>query len=394
MRDHSVAQIAVSTAVLILAMGLVGCSDAAAGDPDAGPDAEVVCGPVAPETRPHGRLVVATEQYGSGGGISIVDLDTLEPSINVALAHDDVSVRWYDGRIWVLNRFGADNIMILDGQSYQLHKQFSVRPGSNEVCNPHDLLFFDRCRMYLSCFEQAQLYIVDPTAPVGEELVDTIDLSSLADGDGLPEISYMAQVDGLVYVAVERLERSTGWTPTLPSYLAVVDPATDSLVDTIPLAEPNPVGPLVPIAGTSDLLVAAGGDWSGGAAGLLRIDTVEGTSELALSTADLGGLVASFSLGDDGCGFAVLMAPMTYETGVVRFCLDGTVQSCVPTGDQRLTAVTLVDDGRLVVTDGTYSNPGVRIYDSVTCEELTTEPIPTGFTPGFSDPIRLIPPRD
>jgi len=346
---------------------------------------------VAPETRPHGRLVVATEQYGSGGGITVIDLDTLEPSINVALAHDDVTVRWFDDRIWVLNRFGADNLMILDGRTYGLQKQFSVRPGENQACNPHDLVFLDRCRVYMSCFEQARIYVVDPTAPLGEELVGSIDLSSLSDADGLPELSHMALVDGLVYVAVERLVRSSGWVAAPPSYLAVLDPATDALVDAIELSELNPVGPLVPIPGTSDLLVAAGGDWSGGAAGLLRIDTQAGSSILALSSADLGGLVASFTLGPDGCGHAVIMAPVTFDTGVVRFCLDGTVEPCLPIGNEIFTAVAQVDDGRLLVTDTTYTTPGVRVYDPENCTELLSDPIPTGFTPGFTDSLLLIP---
>lgn len=384
--------------LLAVAVALAGCSDDSPGEGDAGPDAEVVCGPVVPPSGLHGRLVVATEQYGSGGGISVVDLDTLEPSINVALTHDDVTLRFFDNRIWVLNRFGADNLMILDGSSYQLVKQFSVRPGGTEVCNPHDILFFDRCRAYLSCFAQAQIHILNPTASLGEELEDTIDLSSLADADGLPEISHMVRVGDLVYVAIERLDRTSGWAPAPPSYLAVIDPATDTLVDTIELAEPNPVGPLVPIVGTTDLLVAAGGDWTGdwtgGAAGLLRIDTEGRTSTLALSAADLGGLVAAFTLGDDGCGHAVLMAPATFDTGVVRFCLDGTVTPCLPLGDYRYTDVVLLDDGRLAVSDGTYTEPGIRLYDGITCEALTTDPIPTGFAPGFTDPLLLIPPLE
>lgn len=394
-RERTVTQLATILALAALlaqTATMSACGDAAAGDPDAGPDAEVICGPVAPETGPHGRLVVATEQHGSGGGITVIDLDTLEPSINVALTHDDVTVRWFDGRIWVLNRFGADNIMILDGQDYHLIKQFSVRPGTNQACNPHDLVFFDRCRVYMSCLEQAQIFVVDPTAPLGEELVSAIDLSSLADEDGLPELSHMTVMDGLVYVAVERLVRSSGWVAATPSYVAVLDPATDTLVDTIELAEPNPIGPLVAIPGTADLLVAAGGDWSGGAAGLLRIDTVARTSSVALSTADLGGLVSSFTLGDDGCGHAVTMAPVTFETGVVRFCLDGTVEPCLPTGDQIFTAVAQVDDGRLLVTDITDTTPGVRVYDPQGCVELVSEPIPTGFKPGFTDPLLLIPP--
>ncbi len=391
MRDPETA-LADGVLVLLLAT-LAGCVGPGGEAVDAGPDVEVVCGPVAQDTGPPGRLIVMTEQYGSGGGVTIIDLETLEPSINVALTHDDVTARWYDGRIWILNRFGADNIMILDGQSYQLQKQFSVRPAASQVCNPHDLLFFDRCRAYLSCYEQARVYLLDPAAPLGDEIVGSIDLSSLADGDGIPEVSYMARVGGLVYLAVERLDRASGWSPVEPSYLAVVDPATDTLVGSMALAATNPVGPLVRVPSTEDLVVAAGGDWTGEGAGLLRIDTGAGTSELVLTSGDLGGLVSSFYLDSGGCGHAVVMAPQTYETALVRFCLDGTVAPCVPMGAHEMTAVALVHDGRLVVTDRAYLAPGIRIYDAATCEELTQEPIATGFSPGFSDPLLLVPAR-
>ncbi|MFH2007513.1 MAG: hypothetical protein ABI333_13085 [bacterium] len=375
---------------LLALLALPGCGDDFAGSGDAAA-ADVSCGPGDPTATPHGRVIVATELYGSGGGITAIDLDTQEPEINVALTHDDVTVRWFDHRIWVLNRFGADNVMILDGNDYRLLKQFSVRPGTDQHCNPHDLLFLGSCRAYLSCFEQPGLQVIDPWAPQGEELVGTIDLSSLADDDGIPEVSHMIEVDGLVYAAIDRMDRGA-WVPVAPSYLAVLDPSTDSLVDHIALELWNPVGPLQPIPGTRDLVVTMGGDWTGAHSGLERIDTVNRTSAALLNQSELGGILAAFTLRDDGCGHAIVMQVQTYDTALITYCLDGTgIATCVDAGEFKMTDLKETDDGRLLVTDATADNPGVRVFDADTCAEETTAPIPTGFGPGFTNPLLLIP---
>ena len=82
----------------LLGLGAAGCPAGAGADPDAA-GSDALCGPGDATGLPEGRLVVATEQYGSGGGITVIDLDTLEPAINVALASDDVTPRWWDGRL-------------------------------------------------------------------------------------------------------------------------------------------------------------------------------------------------------------------------------------------------------------------------------------------------------
>jgi hypothetical protein len=204
----------------------------------------------------------------------------------------------------------------------------------------------------------------------------------------------MAAVDGRVFVAVQRLDRGGGWAPAPPSYLAIVDSQTDRLIGDLTLATANPAGPLHVIPGTKDLLVPTAGDWDGDGAGLERVDTDNETTELVLSAAELGGVVAGLTLDGQGCGFAVIMEPGTYENALVRFCLDegpSSVQTCLPMGEHTFTDVVLSDDGRLFLTDTRHTDPGVRILDPDTCEELTAEPIPTGFSPGFTNPLLLIP---
>lgn len=364
-------------------------------DPTAPTDAETFdagpCDPGDATPLPPDRLLVTTEQYGSGGGVTVIDLATWKPTINVALTSDDVTARWFNGRVIVLNRYGSDNLMILDGASYQLLRQVSVRPGDNQACNPHDLLFLSTCRAYLTCYEQPTLYAVHPEAPLSEVLSPAVDLSPLADEDGVPEASHMLRVGGSVYVALERLDRSNGWVPVAPSRLAVVDPETDELVGDLPLQGRNPVGPMRRLAGTNDLVAACAGDWSGGGGGLERVDTETETSALALGSDRLGGVPSAFTLDASGCGFALVTEPATYETGVVSFCLDGTVSPCVPLGQATLSDVALGPDGVLYVTDRALEAPGVRAYDAGDCAERTESPIPTGFPPGFTNPMLFLP---
>ena len=261
-------------------------------------------------------------------------------------------------------------------------------------CNPHDLAFLSTCRMYVTCYDQPSLYVVDPTAPLGAIFVGEIDLSSLADDDALPEVSHLARVGDRVFASVERLDRQTTWGPVAPSYLAVLDPAVDTLEGVIALEGTNPVGPLRRLPGTSDLVVAVSGPWDGSGAGLERIDTTGRTSSLVLGAADLGGIPTAFTLDASGCGFAVVTEPGSFDTGVVRFCLPGQVTACLPLGARKVSDVALDARGRLWVTDRLPTAPGVRLYDAQTCVELTTEVIPTGFAPGFTNPLLLVPRRD
>ena len=82
-----------------------------------------------------------------------------------------------------------------------------------------------------------------------------------------------------------------------------------------------------------------------------------------------------------------------WQNGVLHFCLDGTEQwTCVDFGTyDGITDVALTSDGDLVVTDNSFTSPGIRILDPTDCTEITTAVIPTGYAPGYSDPVLLVP---
>ena len=193
-----------------------------------------------------GRAYVVESDF-SAGSFSVVNTATLVPACDVASIHSDARVRWYDGRVYVVNRAGADNIEVLDGTTYALVKQFSVGTGSN----PYDIAFASATHAYVTRYESTDLWVVDPTTGAH---TGTVSLAALADADGIPEMDHLEKVGPWLFVSLQRVDRNHGFQPTDTSLVAVIDTRTDQLVDCDPAApgvqgirlpRTNPVTPFV-----------------------------------------------------------------------------------------------------------------------------------------------------
>ena len=106
-------------------------------------------------------------------------------------------------------------------------RQFSVGNGSN----PQDIAFISDSKAYVTRYDSNELWIVNPTTGVH---TGTVDLSSLADSDGLCEMDKMIIVNNLLFVSLQRLDRNYYWLPSGTSYIAVVDCVADTLLDADP----------------------------------------------------------------------------------------------------------------------------------------------------------------
>src|SRR6185295_10088614 len=114
---------------------------------------------------------------------------------------------------YVINRFGADNIQVLDGTTYALVKQFSVGNGGN----PYDIAFATSTKAYVTRYESTDLWIVDPTSGAH---TGTVSLAGLADADGIPEMDRLEMVGPLLFVSLQRVDRNAGFQPTDTSLVA------------------------------------------------------------------------------------------------------------------------------------------------------------------------------
>jgi len=320
----------------------------------------------------------------STGGLSVIDLDTRAVTPNVAVVHSDATLRVHNGLIYVINRFGQDNIQIIDpAKHYATMRQFSTGNGSN----PQDIVFATALKAYVSVYGSASLLIVHPTSgfPIG-----SISLADFADSDGLPEMAHMALVGPYLFVACQRL---TSFAPSNPSVVAVIDVRTDTVVDVDPatagvqgiaLTGRNPITDFIYDAATHSLLIGCAGAFGALDGGIERIDvnTFQSTG-FAISEATLGGDVTDIAWNGPNHSYAVI-SDASFNASVVAWspatgALVGSGPVYAP-GGFTIPDVAVNDRGELYVADNTFTAPGVRVFQTGTDTPLAG-PLNTGLPP-------------
>lgn len=331
------------------------------------------------------QAVITTTDYSSGG-LSSLDLSTNTAANDHLTIHSDAVVRVHRDRVYVLNRLGQDNVIVLDrGDLATPLTQYSTGNGTN----PHDIAFVSEEKAYISLYERTELLVVNPVT--GDSL-GSVDLSTFADADGLPETSQLAIHGGHLFAACHRLDRENGWVPTGFSSIAVVNVTTDQLVDADPEAEGvqgivmanrNPAGAAQ--RGSKWLLSAVNTYTDLTDGGIEVIDLAAMRSEgIVLDEAALGGNLSSLAMTFDSGGYAVVTDENFVNT-VKR--LDLAAKS-VSEGLAGLSGGFVPGMGvfgqRLYVLDqGSFGDPasaGVKVYD-VSTDELVAGPIGTGLPP-------------
>lgn len=331
------------------------------------------------------QAVMTTTDYATGG-LSSLDLGTNTAANDHLTIHSDAVVRTYRDKVYILNRLGQDNVIVLDGDDLQTPlTQYSTGNGTN----PHDIAFVSEEKAYISLYERTQLLIVNPVT--GDSL-GTVDLSTFADADGLPEISQLVINGDRLFAACHRLDRENGWVPTEFSAIAVVDVSTDLLVDVEPdkegvqgilMAGKNPSG--AALRGSKWYLSAVNTYTDLTDGGIEVIDLANLRSEgIVLDETTAGGNLGSLTMisGDDGYvvvsdeNFANIVKRLNLTTRSVSPGLDGLTGGHVP-------GLGLFGTRLFVLDQGSFGDPasaGVRVYD-VDSDDLLAGPIDTGLPP-------------
>jgi len=351
---------AVSLALFVL---LSGCDD----DPVKTPGCET--GP---------QAVITTTDY-STGALSSVSLDgSFKVRSNAASIHSDAVVRVFGDLVYVVNRDPAD--------CFSTIRQFSVGNGSD----PHDIAVASPTRAYVPRYNETDLWIVDPSTGTH---TGTIDLSALADGDGIPEMDQVLLADGMLFVTIQRADRNQlPWSPDGESYVAVVDVAADTLLDTdaatpgvqpITLPAANPFSTLQRDAATGNLYVAGVGEWGVADAGVAWVSAASLTGAgLSLTGAGAGGDITDVEIVSAMRGYAIV-TDAVYSTTLLAFDpASGAVTDTVyAPGTFSLQDAEVSPGGDLYLADRSVTAPGIRIYGAATGIEKTTSPIDVGLPP-------------
>ncbi len=149
--------------------------------------------------------VVATvaDDY-SAAVLATVDLDDGTVHDGLTTLPSDVGVVAEAGHLFVLGRFGYDLVRVYTpGAWSEPVAEFSVGDGGN----PYDVHVCGGSA-FVSLYGQDALERYDPASWL---LSGVVDLSSLADSDGIPEIAEMVEQDDTLFVAVQQLDQDNGW---------------------------------------------------------------------------------------------------------------------------------------------------------------------------------------
>ena len=264
------------------------------------------------------RVAVAWNDPGSGTGrlrAFVAEAPWSFATLELEIG-GGATLRVAGGLLYVVSRTDG-TVSVIDPQAWGIIDSFPVGAG----CEPVDIAVIAPDHTYVSCANGTHLLRLDPTTGATAAVVD---LSGFADSDGIPDMNMMALHEGHLFVQVQRWNAAT-FTLERPAMIAVVDVATEQLVDADPVAPGTQAIELVGRAPkhkmqivdqTRRLFVSATGEFfDEGGIEMVDLDTLQ---SLGLVVREIDNLVGA------DLGPFVLVTP---ERGFLSFSTDLAISS-------------------------------------------------------------------
>ncbi len=184
-----------------------------------------------------GILFVAESDFQSGlmEKVSITSGVVSNDPISI---YSDAVLRTFGGYLYVIERYGADNIIKIDPRKngnasiiYQHHL------GNN--CNPQDIEFVNENKAYIANSNRPEITIFDP---LNRNCTGKIDISIYTfnpDSNTSPYANDLLLVGNTLYAL---LQRRDGYKPGGTTLILKINTVADTIEDTIPLKYKNGYG--------------------------------------------------------------------------------------------------------------------------------------------------------
>ena len=341
----------------------------------------LVSAPASPLLMTNVAVVLTTD--ASTGSYSVVDLASRSVFKDIKLGgvHNDAIARFFNGRVYVVNRLGADSIQVLDPQLGFITPTNGVLSVGNGT-NAWDIVFVNANKAYVSRLGSPKLLIIDPTTLRSTGDLDLSRLGKPTDSNGSPAPAYMLIHNGLVYVALQH-QGARG-------EVVVIDPITDRIITVITLNGQNPVSEFQFSSTLNRILISSVGELAVNDGGIEAInpDTNTVDTQFAVTEATMGGDITAFVMVSRTKGFAIV-SDATFANSLITFD---------PSSGQRLNrlvgplnvvmahlAINSRNEVYMAVIDTTIATSGLRIFDVETDNEITATPLNVGqFSPVFT----------
>lgn len=343
------------------------------------------------------NIGVVTTDFGGGGRYNVVDPNAGYALPGLTPIHSDAIARFYNGKVFIVNRLNKDTIQILNPNlANTTETEYSVGQGTN----PQDILLYNENKAYVSRFNSTSLLVVQPFTG---QVLGQIDLSGYAEPtsaggiiDGKPEMSWMIKLGDRVFITLQRLDRNNplGFLPPSgKSFLLEINPSTDTIVNTFEFQSANPFSKpqILDIFGEVHILFATPNrlgfisELDGGIEAFNpRTNSFRTGFLLAETTA--GGDILGFQIKNAELGFASVL-DKNFNKKIISFNpSSGQIISIlleVPSSQgTNFSGILLTQDGLLAVGISDFRSPGVIIFDTNgSLRRLTLTAIPLSLTP-------------
>ncbi|MCO4748019.1 MAG: hypothetical protein KC912_24715 [Proteobacteria bacterium] len=355
----------------ILALSLVALIACTSGESDDPIDSADTADTAVETTGQTTAVVTTVSSDSTTGSFATVSLDDWTVSNDLFVTTGDASVSVDDGKVFQVNRLGYDTVrMYTPGEWTEpvWEKELTdlSNPGPADVCAGS---------LFVALYGTSTLGVYDPATG---NLTGTVDLSAYGDGDGVgPEPSSLVEVDGKLYVGLNRLDRENGW---IDAGGAVVEVDCDSKAAT----QSWDVGGNTTVhawEGTDHLLVLgrAYGDDTGG---IYKLDPSTGVTHVAaVAGEEFAGIVAS---GDHAVAISLASDYSHYALHCVNLATDTVTSST--NSPQYYSGISANDRGEAwVVSSPSWIDDtapvGLSVYDIASCDAKTTAPIALSLAP-------------
>jgi len=297
------------------------------------------------------------------------------PALNVGA---NSTLRVAGGRLYVVSRTDA-TVAVIDPDTWTVLRTLSVGVGREPV----DIAVITTDLAYVSCADETHLLRFNP---ITGQTTAVVDLSIFADADGVPDLNMMAVHEGRLFVQLRRID-SFFFQFVQPAMLAVVDLATEQLIDADPattgtqaieLQGMAPKFKMQIVEATRRLFVSASGDlFDDGGIEMIDLNSLQSLGLIVREEdGTVGADLGAFVLITPDRGYLTFSTDFATSSHMVEFTVSGGV---VPGGALFETVGYMVPtlpldprSGTFFFPDGGFPPSRVHVLDAASASYLAT----------------------
>ncbi len=285
------------------------------------------------------------------------------PAIKIA---EHSALRSAGGRVFAISSANHE-ISIISSACWRVERVIRFAQG----IRPIDIAMTDADTAYITCDSSSKLIKLDLSNGSRQE---SVDLSRFADADGNPDLGWMSVHEGRLFVQVRRINLGA-FVP--PAYLAVIDLASEQILDTdnntpgiqaIELQGMAAKRTMQVIEETRRLgVLSSGGNLDDGGIELINLDTLRSEGLVVNeATEETGTDLESFLFTRPDRGFFNAMTDIVLSSHLTPFSVADGVNPIQLNGAIDYEVEKMVYDHKtdtFFMPEGGYYGDGIRIFD-------------------------------